>query len=341
MSSLSLLARLLLVIVFGSAGAAKLADLRASSDTIEAFGLPRRLARPAGAALPIAELAIAVALLPSPSARWAAVGALLLLLTFSAGVAYALSQGRTPACNCFGQVSSDQIGPRTLIRNGAFILIAAFAVWRAPGAALTDWTRSAAAANLLAALLALAVALLSVLALHYRRLARASPQSDPSAGAQVPGLPIGTEAPDFTLPDLDGRLVSRDSLLEDGRPLLLVFASPTCGPCHALMPEIGRWQAALGDSIKFVVIESGAGNAEVLRRTLTAAGEATILHEEDRETAERYGASATPIGLAVSSAGKIASQPMPGQSRIESLVRAMLSASEAQTGRHETSAHPA
>src|SRR6266511_2805669 len=50
---------------------------------------------------------------------------------------------------------------------------------------------------------------------------------------QVPeassGLPIGTPAPDFALPDLDGRERTLAELL--GAPLLRVFFSASCGFC--------------------------------------------------------------------------------------------------------------
>ena len=81
--------------------------------------MPARLAASAGPALPLAELAVAVALVIRPSARWGAPGALLLLPVFIAGVARAMSQGRTPDCHCFGQLHSEPAGRSTLIRNAA------------------------------------------------------------------------------------------------------------------------------------------------------------------------------------------------------------------------------
>jgi len=45
------------------------------------------------------------------------------------------------------------------------------------------------------------------------------------------GLPAGTPAPSFALPDLDGQTRSLDEFR--GRRLLLVFSDPSCGPCNA------------------------------------------------------------------------------------------------------------
>jgi uncharacterized membrane protein YphA (DoxX/SURF4 family)/thiol-disulfide isomerase/thioredoxin len=339
MSSLVLLARLVLVVIFATAGIAKLGDLQASRDTVEAFGFPRRLARYGGTALPFAELAVAAGLLPTASTRWAAVGALALLVMFNCGVAYALSQGRTPDCNCFGQVSSSQIGIHTLIRNGVFGLVAAFVIWKAPGSAMTAWTSNAGAANLLAALLAVTMVLLAVTTAQFYRRATDAERQLHGGAPEVPGLPLGSTAPDFELGDLDGQLVSRDDLLAAGKPVILIFASPTCGPCHAMMPEVGRWHGALNESITFVVVESGASR-EGLRDTLRSLGDVTVLVDDGRETAEKFAANATPMAVALNANGTIASKPMPGQRNIESLVRTVLSAAQSTVDHASAAAQP-
>jgi len=51
--------------------------------------------------------------------------------------------------------------------------------------------------------------------------------------ARPVGLPIGTTAPRFVLPSLDGGGVIPEWLARDGRSALLVFASPACGQCAA------------------------------------------------------------------------------------------------------------
>src|SRR5262249_33556423 len=62
---LVLVGRLALAGVFAVAGAAKLADRAGTRDAVAAFGVPERLASPAGLLLPLAELATAVLLLPA------------------------------------------------------------------------------------------------------------------------------------------------------------------------------------------------------------------------------------------------------------------------------------
>src|SRR5436190_11775318 len=114
---LLMLARLVLVAVFLVAGVAKLADLAGSRQAMRDFGVPDKLADFFGLFLPLAELAVAVSLVVPLTAWWGAVGALVLLLIFVAGIGYNLAQGRTPDCHCFGQLHSAPAGWSTLIRN--------------------------------------------------------------------------------------------------------------------------------------------------------------------------------------------------------------------------------
>ena len=124
MALVLLIVRLLLAVVFLVAGLAKLADLAGSRQALRDFGVPARLANPFGVLLPLAELAVVVALLLPISAWWGGLGSLILLLLFVAGIGYNLAQGRQPECHCFGQLHSSPAGWPTLIRN---VVLAALA----------------------------------------------------------------------------------------------------------------------------------------------------------------------------------------------------------------------
>ena len=109
-----LVARLLLAAVFFVAGLAKLVDRAGAQQSLINFGVPARLARPFSILLPVAEVAVAAALLPMTTAWWGAVGALALLLVFVAGISVNLARGRRPDCHCFGQLHSAPAGgPRS------------------------------------------------------------------------------------------------------------------------------------------------------------------------------------------------------------------------------------
>src|SRR4051794_32833896 len=60
-------------------------------------------------------------------------------------------------------------------------------------------------------------------------------------GAQ-PGLPVGSPAPDFSLQGLHGERLTLGALRAAGKPVVLLFTDPNCGPCTALLPEVRSWQ---------------------------------------------------------------------------------------------------
>ena len=72
MTSAALVCRIILAAVFLIAGLAKLVD-PARSESLSEFGVPRRMAAPAGLALPVVELAVAAALFPDEKLAPAAV----------------------------------------------------------------------------------------------------------------------------------------------------------------------------------------------------------------------------------------------------------------------------
>src|SRR5918997_2835193 len=130
MDTAILFARLLLAAVFVVAGIAKLADREGSRRAIADFGAPAALSAPLGFLLPLAELAVAAALIPTATAFWGGLGALALLLLFVVGIGANLARGHKPDCHCFGQLHSAPAGGATLARNGVLAAVAAFLVWR-------------------------------------------------------------------------------------------------------------------------------------------------------------------------------------------------------------------
>ncbi|MGI8550260.1 MAG: TlpA family protein disulfide reductase [Dehalococcoidia bacterium] len=56
--------------------------------------------------------------------------------------------------------------------------------------------------------------------------------------AAIAGLEPGSPAPLFEVTALSGQAVSLGSLFDQGRTILLVFASPRCGPCLKMAPVL-------------------------------------------------------------------------------------------------------
>ena len=247
-----LAARLVLAAVFIAAGVGKLLDLPGSRRALRDFGVGEPLARYGGTALPILELATAVALLIQPVARWGGLAALLLLAAFSVGIVNALAHGQTPDCNCFGAFHSAPAGRGQLVRNAVLAALAGFVAVAGPGSSLDAVVagrgRSAGVAVLGGATLALLVASLELWR-QRRHLREQLTGARRIINAIPPGLAVGALAPGFAIRGANGDTVTLDDLRSRGRPVALVFGAPGCGPCSALAPELPRWQKALAGKL--------------------------------------------------------------------------------------------
>jgi peroxiredoxin len=133
-----------------------------------------------------------------------------------------------------------------------------------------------------------------------KRLGRAAAPPRPS------GLPVGSVAPDFELPDLAG---ARHTLAQfRGRRVLLIFSNPGCGFCVRMMPALAALPPEGGDGRPVPLVVTG-GDAEANRRLLQEhAVRCPVLLQEKGEVAARYQARGTPTGYVIDEEGKIVSE---------------------------------
>jgi peroxiredoxin len=348
MGAALLASRLLLAGVFLIAGVAKLADRAGSRQAVVAFGVPERLASAVGVGLPATELVVGVALIPSGSARFAALGALLLLAAFVGGIAVALRRGTEADCHCFGQLHSAPVGWRTLGRNGVLAVVATFVVivgWRHPGVSATAWVGGLsggwAAALGLGVVLGLVVGFLAWFALQllsqngriFARLeaieaaigraggaplADGDPRPVLGGGLDAGGLPVGSPAPTFALSTTDGEHCALGTLLAAGVPLLVVFSDAGCGPCDALLPEVAGWQREHHQYLQIAVV--AGGDQQRNREKAERHGLERVLLQTDREVSDAYQAHGTPMAVVIGADGLIASPTVSGADAIRTLV---------------------
>ena len=343
MDLILLIARLLLAAVFVTAGLAKLVDRPGSRQAVTDFGLPAAIAGPLAILLPLAELAVAVALVPTATAWWGALVALGLMLLFIAGISINLAQGRQPDCHCFGQLHSSPAGWSTLIRNGVLAAVASLILWRGqtdPGLSAVAWLDNLSNGELLSliggAVILVLMALegwllVNVLQQNGRLLTRVEHleglltpdigDGQARAGTQAnrpTGLPLGSPAPNFTLGGLHGETLTLDALRAATKPVMLVFTDPKCGPCNALLPDIGRWQREHANTLSVALISQGTADAN--RKKSSEHGLTHVLIQEKREVAEAYDAVATPTAVLVAADGTIASYPAAGAGAIHALL---------------------
>lgn len=343
-STILLILRLLLAGVFAVAGLAKLADREGSRQAVVDFGAPKALAGLLAILLPLAELAVAGILMPTSTVLWGAVGALVLLLLFITGIGINLVRGRNPDCHCFGQLHSAPAGWKTLARNVVLAALAAFLVWQGwqgnVGPSAVAWIGALSTFQIL--VLIGGVLVLGLLAsqwwflLHLMRqngrllvrleavengfgMSGVVPTQNGALVQPQEGLPVDTQAPAFTLEGLYGETLTLDSLRSSGKPVMLLFTDPNCGPCNALLPEIGRWQEEHAEKLSIALISRGSVDEN--RAKTSEHGVSRVLLQKDWEISGAYEVRGTPSALVVRPDGTIGSAVAGGAEAIRDLVR--------------------
>jgi len=308
------------------------------------FGVPAALASPLGLLLPLSELAVAAALVPAATVWWGALGALALLLLFVVGIGINLARGRKPECHCFGQLHSAPAGWRTLTRNGVLAAMAAFVVWQgqdSAGPGVLGWIGDLSTAQLAVLVLGLVALvllggqwwlLLNLLRQNGRLLTRieALEGALEAGGVAMPspngvphaGLPVGDEAPAFSLRGLYGETITLDSMRSSGKSVMLLFTDPGCGPCTALLPEIRRWQRDHSEELTISLVSRGS--LEANRAKATEHGLRDVLLQKDWEVCEAYQVVGTPSAVLVGPEGKVNSSVASGPDAIRGLVAHLL-----------------
>jgi peroxiredoxin len=352
MEALLLAARLILAAVFLVSGIAKLFDLSGSQAAMRSFGVPESMTRAGGILLPIVEIAIALLLLPVSTARWGALLALVLLVIYVAGVGYNLSRGRTFECHCFGQLTTSEIGPSTLVRNVILAVVAAFIT--IPGFANNNvgpsignafggldafqWLMLVIGVVLIAGLAGVSWLLVHLLGQNGRLLVRLDrieaaledadisleddedeDEDEEDEEEEEEGLPYGAPAPAFTLSGLYGETMTLDALRAQEKPVLLIFSDPTCGPCNAMMADVGKWQRENADKLTTVLVTRGSLDEN--RKKQKQHNLTHVLMQKDSETADAYLTNGTPTAVLVKPDGTIGSAAAGGSDEIRTLVR--------------------
>ena len=124
------------------------------------------------------------------------------------------------------------------------------------------------------------------------------------------GLPLGTIAPNFELPDLAG--VRRKLSEFRGQDVLLVFFNPQCGYCTQMATDLAALPAE-GSDRRAVPVVVTTGDGEENRKLVERYGiRCLVLLQEQMEVAAMYGATGTPMGYRIDGAGRIASELAAG-----------------------------
>jgi thiol-disulfide isomerase/thioredoxin len=140
-------------------------------------------------------------------------------------------------------------------------------------------------------------------------------------GPPVPpaeGLPVGSEAPQFSLSGLHGETLTLEALRSSGKPLMMLFTDPGCGPCNALLPDVGRWQEEHAKKLTLSLVSRG--EVEENKTKASEHGLSNVLLQKDWEVSEGYQVRGTPSAVLISADGKVASPVAGGAEGIRGLL---------------------
>ena len=116
----------------------------------------------------------------------------------------------------------------------------------------------------------------------------------------------GSEAPDFTVYDLEGN----PHKLSDfrGKPVLLNFWASWCGPCQMEMPDFQKYYESHGDKVNFVIVNLTDGQQETVESASAFIAEKgytfPVYYDTDIDAAMKYSVSAVPVSYFIDAEGR-------------------------------------
>lgn len=317
-----LLPPLVLAVLLAVSGVAK---LLAPADTRSAFHqlrLPRWLADgPAPGLLPWGELVLAALLLvlPRPASFVVAGAALVLVVLYLVVILRALRFPYPVTCGCFGRLGLGEVTTRTAWRNLVLVVVAVLTVVSA-GAERSVVVRLLDASAVTWAWLGLLLLGAGLVLLTFGAAA-----TSPSSPAPQPAAPADAEdelldyerrpIPFGLLEDAHGARLPLTTLARE-QAHLLVFVSPGCGSCAAVMPQVREWDEALGPVVVRAVVAVPVADAVAVQPTL----EGVTWHDPEAQVLMTFGAG-TPSAVLLGTDGLLAGGPALGRDAIEELVR--------------------
>lgn len=119
----------------------------------------------------------------------------------------------------------------------------------------------------------------------------------------LPAFLDGRPAPDFELPDSQGRKISLGG--QKGHPVMLNFWATWCPPCTEEMPSMEKLAAGVaGSDVRILAVSVDEGWDEV-RRFFATGTRLGVLHDASKEVPKRYGTEKYPETFFIDAAGRV------------------------------------
>lgn len=146
-----------------------------------------------------------------------------------------------------------------------------------------------------------------------------------SAQGQAVSLPLGSDAPDVALEDLDGTPVQLADYLSGG-PALIEFWASWCENCEALQPQLDQIQARFGNQLSVVAVAVAVSQSQRrVRRHLEDHDPGyPFLWDGQGNAVRAYQAATTSIIVLVDAQGKVAYTGVGSDQDLVGAVEALL-----------------
>ena len=319
--------RAALCILFVVAASAKALSREKTRTSLAEFGLPTGMLAVGSVVLPLAELGVAVLLVPASTARVGGTLAAVLLVTFGVAMLRLLGSGEQPNCNCFGQLQSRPIGVSSVVRNGILAAIGIDIAVAGPGPTIGRATANLyvhphlSGAAIVLAFIAQSVLLFQLFRQNARLMDRIEKLENPVAAPRhvdaPSGIPVGKAAPEFAIADLDGNVRTLGDLLASGRFLALAFSDPNCAACTPVLSKFAELYATRSDEFSVALVTRGS--VDDVRTRINGYRFDAVLLQDHRELAEEFRVPGVPSAVVVSPDGRIASSVAMGANAIDAL----------------------
>jgi len=145
---------------------------------------------------------------------------------------------------------------------------------------------------------------------------RSASSLSPSA-PQQPSTP-SLLAPAFSLPDLDGKVMSLTDIRTATLPVVLFFTDSRCDPCDVLLPDIGRWQEEYRERMTTALISNGTVDAN--RKKTQPFGIKNVLLQQEHGVVNAYDIAQAPAAIIVQPNGHWDGQAAYGDFQIRRLI---------------------
>jgi len=135
----------------------------------------------------------------------------------------------------------------------------------------------------------------------------------PAGGAPLPASRIGEPAPDFSLPDLDGKPVALSDFR--GKRTMLLFWSPFCGFCQQMLQDLRQWEVKRSkDAPEILVVSTG-----VAQENRVMGLRSRMVLDMGMTVGQQFGANGTPMAVLIDADGRVASEVAAGAEAVLAL----------------------